>query len=108
MLPWLSVVIGLAALILGAELLVRGAAKIARGFGMAPVVIGLTLVAYGTSMPELAVSVQAASIGQGSIALANVTGSNIANLALIAGLVALIRPVEVEQALLRHELPLPC
>ncbi|MBD3400814.1 MAG: calcium/sodium antiporter [Candidatus Coatesbacteria bacterium] len=103
---WLSIVLGLAALVVGAELLVRGAKRLALGFGLSPVVIGLTLVAYGTSMPELSVSAQAALAGEGAIALANVTGSNIANLALIAGLVALVRPVKVEHVLLRRELPL--
>ena len=103
---WLEILVGFAALLVGAELLVRGSSRIAAGLGVPPVVIGLTLVAYGTSAPEFAVSCAASLSGAGEIALGNVTGSNIANIGLILGLAALIRPLEVESTLVRREAPL--
>ena len=103
---WLNILLGFAALLAGADLLVRGSSKIARGFGVPPVVIGLTLVAYGTSAPEFAVSSAASLGGAGEIALGNVTGSNIANIGLILGLASLVRPLEVESTLVRREAPL--
>ena len=93
-------------LYLGAEWLVRGAAGLARAFGVSPLVVGLTVVSYGTSAPELVVSVVAASQGKGPIALGNVVGSNIANIGLILGVTALIAPPRVEGTLIRRELPL--
>lgn len=89
----------------GAEWLVRGAAGMARSLGLAPILIGLTVVSYGTSAPELAVSVLAAVEGQSDIALGNVVGSNIANIGLILGVTALIRPPAVDALLFRRELP---
>jgi cation:H+ antiporter len=103
---WLEILVGFAALLAGAGLLVRGSSKIAAGFGVPPVVIGLTLVAYGTSAPEFAVSAAASLEGAGEIALGNVTGSNIANIGLILGLASLVRPLEVESTLIRREAPL--
>jgi cation:H+ antiporter len=103
---WLSILLGFAALLAGADLLVRGSSRIAAGFGVPPVVIGLTLVAYGTSAPEFAVSAAASLGGAGAIALGNVTGSNIANIGLILGLASLVRPLEVESTLVRREAPL--
>lgn len=76
-------IIGLIALIVGAELLVRGASRLAVGFGISPLVVGLTVVAFGTSSPELAVSVGSALSGQADIALGNVVGSNIFNVLFI-------------------------
>ncbi len=99
-------VLGLAALILGAELLVRGASRLALTFGISPLVVGLTVVAFGTSSPELAISVQSAWSGQVDIALGNVVGSNIFNVLLILGLSALITPLIVHQQLIRREVPL--
>jgi cation:H+ antiporter len=93
-------------LYLGAEWLVAGAAGLARSLGMSALVIGLTVVAYGTSTPELIVGMQAALAGHSEIALGNVLGSNIANLGLILGLAAILRPTLVDGALLRRELPL--
>jgi cation:H+ antiporter len=98
--------LGLVALIAGAELLVRGASKLALSFGISPLVVGLTVVAFGTSSPELAVSMQSAWSGQVDIALGNVVGSNIFNVLFILGASALIVPLVVHQQLIRQEVPL--
>lgn len=97
---------GLIALVLGAELLVRGASKLALSFGISPLVVGLTVVAFGTSSPELAVSVQSAWSGRVDIALGNVVGSNIFNILFILGMSALITPLVVHRQLVRQEVPL--
>ncbi|MDX1532307.1 MAG: calcium/sodium antiporter, partial [Rhodothermales bacterium] len=102
----LSVGGGLALLWLGAEALVRGAAALAVRFGLSPLLVGLTVVAFGTSAPELVVTAQAALDGAGGIAVGNVLGSNICNVALILGLSALVRPLRVEAQLLRLDIPL--
>ncbi|MDP1708316.1 MAG: calcium/sodium antiporter [Gammaproteobacteria bacterium] len=99
-------VIGLILLVGGAELLVRGASRLAARFGISALVIGLTVVAFGTSAPELAVSIKAGLAGQADIALGNVVGSNIFNVLLILGLAALITPLAVSQQLVRIEVPL--
>lgn len=99
-------VVGLAFLIIGAEALVRGASRLATVFGISPLVIGLTVVAFGTSSPELAVSVKSALSGQASIAVGNVIGSNIFNVLFILGLSALIVPLVVSQQLVRRDVPL--
>lgn len=96
---------GLLLLYIGAEWLVKGSTGLARQFGIRPFVIGLTLVAYGTSMPEIVVSGLAALEGKSGIALGNVVGSNIANIGLILGLTALIAPTPVERGLVRREIP---
>ena len=105
MTPILSFIVGLLALIAGAELLVRGASKLALSFGISPLVVGLTVVAFGTSSPELAVSVKSAWSGQVDIALGNVVGSSIFNVLFILGLSALITPLLVAQQLIRQEVP---
>jgi cation:H+ antiporter len=89
----LMLVAGLAMLTLGAESLVRGAVSLANRLGMPPLLIGLTVVGFGTSMPELLVSLQAALSGSPAIAIGNVVGSNIANILLIVGLAAMISPI---------------
>lgn len=99
-------VLGLVLLIGGAELLVRGASALAGRFGISPLVIGLTVVAFGTSSPELAVSILSAWGGQPGIALGNVVGSNIANVLLILGLSALVAPLVVARQVIRMEVPL--
>lgn len=99
------ILLGLVLLYVGAEWLVKGAAGLARAFGVRPLVVGLTVVAYGTSAPELVVSTLAALEGRGAIAVANVVGSNIANIGLILGLTALISPPVVDRALIRREVP---
>ncbi|NRA34808.1 MAG: calcium/sodium antiporter [Polyangiaceae bacterium] len=102
----LRLALGGVMLYFGAEWLVRGAAGVAKSFGVAPLVVGLTVVSYGTSAPELAVSVTATLDFKGAIALGNVVGSNIANIGLILGLVALIAPPKVDGGLIQRELPL--
>jgi cation:H+ antiporter len=101
---WL--VLGLALLLAGGELLVRGASRLAALFGISPLVIGLTVVAFGTSSPELAVTVQASLYGESDIALANVVGSNIFNILFILGICALILPLVVAQQLVRQDVPI--
>lgn len=96
---------GVGLLYFGAEWLVRGAAGLARAFGVRPLVVGLTVVAYGTSAPEFVVSALAALEGKSAIALGNVVGSNIANVGLILGVTALIAPPRVDPALIRREVP---
>ena len=98
--------LGIVLLIGGAELLVRGAARLARGFGISPLVVGLTVVAYGTSSPELAVSVRSALAGQGDLALGNVVGSNIFNVLLILGLSAIVTPLVVPQQIVWLDVPI--
>lgn len=98
--------IGLALLIVGAEMLVRGASSLARRVGLSPLVIGLTVVAYGTSSPELAVSTGAALSGEGSLGLGNIIGSNIFNVLFILGLSAAIAPLIVSQQLIRLDVPI--
>jgi len=93
-------------LYLGAELLIKGSAGLARAFGVRPIVIGLTVVAYGTSAPELSVSVAAILEDSSPIVLGNVIGSCIANVTLILGLTALISPPTVEAGLIRREIPI--
>lgn len=89
---WLLVVIGLALLVAGADLLVRGAARLAGNLGVPALVIGLTVVAFGTSAPELAVSVRSAWAGQSELAIANVVGSNVFNVLCVLGLSGLVSP----------------
>jgi cation:H+ antiporter len=93
-------------LVVGADVLVRGASRLASAFGISPLVIGLTVVAFGTSAPELAVSVRASLTGVSDIALGNVVGSNIFNILLILGLSALITPLVVARQIVRLELTL--
>lgn len=97
---------GLVLLAVGAEGLVRGSSATALRLGVTPLVIGLTVVAFGTGSPELFVSVEAAYRGNSGIALGNVVGSNISNVALILGLSALARPMRVRSELIRREVPL--
>ena len=99
-------ILGLAALLVGAEFLVRGASRLASLFGIPPLIIGLTVVAFGTSSPELAVGILSASQGQADIAVGNVVGSNICNVLLILGLSAAITPLVVSRQLVRLEVPL--
>ncbi len=97
---------GVIGLIGGAELLVRGAARLAAAVGISPLVIGLTVVAFGTGSPELAVGVKAALGGQADLALGNVVGSNIMNVLFILGISALVTPLVVSQQLVRLDVPL--
>jgi cation:H+ antiporter len=99
-------VVGLVFLVGGADLLVRGASSLAQRFGVSALVVGLTVVAFGTSAPELAVSLQGAVGGRGDIALGNVLGSNLFNILMILGLSALFAPLVVAQQLVHKEVPL--
>lgn len=98
-------IVGLVLLIAGAEALVRGASKLAVLVGISPLVIGLTIVAFGTSSPELAVSVIAGLSGNADISLGNVVGSNIFNILLILGISASIKPLVVSWQLIRFDVP---
>jgi cation:H+ antiporter len=102
----LLLIAGFTLLIAGAELLVRGASRLAAAVGVSPLVIGLTVVAFGTSAPELAVSVNAGLAGQPDIALGNVVGSNIFNVLFILGVAGLIAPMVVARQLVRLGVPL--
>jgi cation:H+ antiporter len=102
----LLVVSGLAALLVGAELLVRGASRLAAMFGISPLIIGLTIVAFGTSAPELAVSLQSAFTDHAGLTIGNIVGSNTYNIVLVLGLSAVIAPLLVKQQLIRLDVPL--
>ncbi len=99
------IVLGVALLTWAAERFVMGASALARNLGVAPMVIGLTVVGIGTSTPELVISVVAALRGNAGIALGNAIGSNIANIALVLGITAMIRPLEVRSETLKREYP---
>ncbi len=102
----LLVAAGLGLVVLGGELVVRAASRLASGLGISPVVIGLTVVAFGTSAPELAVSVGATLDGASDVAVGNVVGSNIYNVLLILGLSAVVAPLIVRQQLVRIDVPI--
>lgn len=99
-------VIGLVLLIAGADLLVRSSSELAGRLGIPPVIIGLTVVAYGTSAPEIAFTYQSAWMGEADLAVANVVGSNIVNHYLILGLAALVLPLSVHRKLIEVDIPL--
>ncbi len=101
----LEVIGGLALLIWGADRFVHGAAATARNLGVSPLMIGLTIVAFATSAPEILVSIDAALIGRAGLAYGNAIGSNIVNIALVLGAVALVRPIKLRSATLRREMP---
>ncbi len=103
---FLAIAAGLALLVWSADRFVDGSASLARHFGMPPLLIGMVIVGFGTSAPEMVVSALAALQGNPGIALGNAYGSNIANIALILGLTALINPIAVHSQVLRKELPL--
>lgn len=105
MLTFVYLIGGFVVLTIGAEALVRGASALALKLGIAPMIIGLTIVAFGTSAPELAVSIKAALSNNSGIALGNVVGSNIANIGLILGLAALIHPMHVQPEMTRIHIP---
>lgn len=101
---WL--VVGLVAILVGANLLTDGSAAIARKFGLSDLVVGLTVVAFGTSTPELAISVISAAEGNASLAVGNVVGSNIFNILVIIGITALVRPIKIERSVMVNEIPM--
>ena len=100
------ILLGLVGLIIGGDLLVRGASKLAAAARISPLVIGITVVSFGTSAPELAVTVQAAIAGSPELAVGNVVGSNIANVLLILGAAALIAPLAVQSRIVKVDLPM--
>lgn len=102
----LMFVLGLVVLVIGADVMVRGASRLAVSFGVSPLVVGLTVVAFGTSAPEMAVSVGSALSGSPDLAIGNVVGSNIANILLILGISALITPLLVDEQIIRQEIPI--
>ena len=104
-LPYLYIVFGFAALIKGADFFVDGATAIAKKLRIPNIVVGLTIVAMGTSLPELAVSVSAAIDGSSAIAIGNVVGSNLINILVILGLSAVILPLSVDRSMFRRDLP---
>lgn len=100
-----QIVAGIVLLVAGGDTVVRGAGRLALAAGVRPLVVGLTVVAFCTSAPELAASITAANAGSPGLAVGNVLGSNIANIGLILGLSGLVRPIRVQSTLLRRELP---
>ena len=97
---------GLLLLVFGGDWLVRGAANLALRFGVSPLVIGLTVVAFGTSAPEMAVNVQAALAGKTEISFGNIIGSNFANIGLIIGISAMIKSLAIDASIIRREIPM--
>lgn len=106
MISWLYLIGGLGLLYIGAQTLIKGGTGLALRLGLTPLVIGLTVIAYGTSSPEMVVSLQAALSGNGAISIGNVVGSNICNIALILGLCALVTPVTASSQIIRREIPI--
>jgi cation:H+ antiporter len=102
----LLLLVGFAALYFGADWMVRGAARLQGSLGLSPIVIGLTVVSLGTSAPELVVAVLASIQGSGDLAVGNVLGSNLANIGLILGATALVRPLFVLERVVRREIPI--
>lgn len=103
---YILLIAGLVLLVAGAEFLVRGASRLAASCGISPLVIGLTVVAFGTSAPEMAVSTVSCLAGQSGIAMGNVIGSNIFNILLILGISAVVAPLVVSQQLIKLDVPL--
>lgn len=101
---WLAV--SLTIILVGANILVEGSSALARRFGMSEMTVGLTIVAFGTSTPELAISVLSAAQGSTSLAVGNVVGSNIFNILVIIGITALIRPLKVEKSIMTDQMPM--
>ena len=101
---WL--IVGLAAILVGANLLTDGSAAIARKFGLSELVVGLTVVAFGTPTPELAISMISAAAGNASLAVGNVVGSNIFNILVIIGITAMVRPIKIEKSVMTNEIPM--
>src|SRR5210317_198364 len=97
---------GVALLIGGGALLVRGASEIAARHNVSPIIVGLVIVGFGTSSPELVVNIIGAATGQSELAFGNAVGSNIANLGLILGITAFLVPITIQSSIVRRELPL--
>ena len=106
MISWFYLIAGLGLLYLGAQILVKGGAALALRLGLNALVVGLTVIAYGTSSPEMVVSVSASLQDNGAIAIGNVVGSNICNIALILGVCALVSPLSASAQIIRREIPI--
>jgi len=106
LIQYILFIAGITGVYFGAEWLVKGSSKLSRDLGIKPIVIGLTVVAFGTSSPELAVSLTASIKGSNDIAIGNIIGSNIANIGLILGISAIALPLQVEKIIMKRELPL--
>jgi cation:H+ antiporter len=106
LIPLTLLILGFLVLGLGAEMLVRGSSTLALKLGIKPLIIGLTIVAFGTSAPELAVSIESILAGRSAIVLGNVIGSNIANIGLILGIMAVLTPIKIELQLIKKQIPL--
>ena len=110
--PWREVIsltlliLGLVLLLAGGFSMVRGASDLAESYGVPPLVVGLTVVAFGTSAPELVINIIGALEGQTALAFGNITGSNLANIGLVLGVAAVITPIALEGKIIRRELPL--
>jgi cation:H+ antiporter len=105
-LSFVWIVVSLVLLTLGAEWLVRGSSSLALRLGVTPLMVGLTVVAFGTSSPELVVSFKAAMEGLGDVALGNVVGSNLFNVGIILGLTALICPIAIKSQIIKVDGPI--
>jgi len=105
LMPWLAVLGGFALLVWSAERFVMGSSAVARNLGVTPLVIGMTIMGFGTSAPEMLVSIMAAANGNPAIGIGNALGSNIANIGLVIGTTALIMPMAVESRILKREYP---
>ncbi|CAM3348119.1 calcium/sodium antiporter [Nocardioides dubius] len=103
---WVILAAGLALLVIGAEFVVRQGSALAARLKVSPIVVGMTVVALGTSLPELAIGLNAASQGRGELAVGNIVGTNLVNILLILGLAALLRPIEFDSRTLRVDLPM--
>ena len=103
---YLLLFVGLVVLVVGADSLIRGASNVAKHFGISALVVGLTVVAFGTSAPELFVSVAAAFRGSADVAVGNVLGSNLFNILVIVGITSLLAPVEIGKAVIHREMPI--
>lgn len=106
MMDWVQVIGGLIILVIGGEFLVRGAVALANKFGVPTLIVGLTIVSFGTSAPEMVISIQAVLNGLPDISIGNIVGSNIANILLVLGVTALIFPIAVDNKVLRRDTPL--
>ncbi len=102
----LMLILGFIGLYMGAEWLVRGASRLAKLMGLSPLLIGLTVVAFGTSAPELLVSLVSALKGKNMIAVGNVVGSNICNIALVLGIASLFHPIACQKEIIRRDIPI--
>ena len=106
MLSFIGILAGLVLLLLGGAALVSGASQLAARLGVSPMIVGLTIVGFGTSSPELVINVVGALQGESALAFGNVVGSNISNLALVLGAAAFLQKIEIQGTVIRRELPL--